>query len=113
VDGPRAGSTMVAPGELNIMQMKAEDIVSKRFHMHRVLDKSDVFLYLRMPRVMPVTEPRAIDLPEQKLKVGFHRQFLQGFPVLRPKLYPPAFGLRQNPSHQVLHPFEVNLFERF
>src|SRR5262249_35001972 len=58
----RARRTMVTSGELHVMNMKANEAVGQRFQVHRMLNEPEVFLYLRVAGVMPVTEAGAGDI---------------------------------------------------
>ena len=78
-----AGCAMVARGRLHVVKVEAGQPVRERFQMHRVLDETQVFLDLRVARVVPVAKAGAGQIPKQKRIIALERQLFEGLAVFR------------------------------
>src|SRR5947208_2059847 len=76
VHGAGAGGAMVAAGELDIMNVKAEEMVALGFQVKGMVNEAEVFLDLRVASVVPVNRRRTGEGPEELVVVGLQREFL-------------------------------------
>ena len=68
---------MIARGKFHVVNMETRQPVGVRGQMFRVVDEAEVGLDLRVANVVPVINRRG-KFRQQRLKIGFDRQFLDG-----------------------------------
>ena len=100
---------MIAARELYIVNVKACQLVTQRFEMEDVVDKTKVFFDLSMAGVVPVHKGRAIDIAEKELVIGFDGKFFQSLAVFDAELDIAGFGFRQDFFEYLFYTLENRL----
>jgi len=72
---------MVASRELDVVDVKAGEVVAKGFEVKDMVDESEILFDLGMAGVMPINESGAINVVEKELAVGFDRKFFESLAV--------------------------------
>ena len=72
---------MIAARELDIVNVKAGEMIAHGFEMENVVDEPKVLFDLGVASVVPIDEGRAIDIAEKKLVVGFDGKFFESLTV--------------------------------
>src|SRR5258705_10285985 len=76
---------MVASGKFHVMHMETIETVFQRFEVEEVMEKAEVFLYLRVPGVVPINDGWRFEFHEEKLVIAFKRNLLDRFAILNAK----------------------------
>ena len=72
---------MVASRELDVVNVKASEVVAKGFEVKDMVDESEVLFDLGVAGVVPINEGGAIDVVKKELAVGFDRKFFESLAV--------------------------------
>src|SRR5215471_13101977 len=112
INGAGARRAMVTAGERNVVDVESPDTVAQRFQVQGMTNEPKIFLYLRVPGIVPIDEAGTGQLPKKKLVITFERQFLEALTVFNSQFQSARFCFGQKLFECLLDAFQERFLPR-